>query len=288
MTYTDYCHILSEFGTFPIVRFLQKKGAASGVGVLDGDAFQDLCSYVESGFPVLASLRLPGEGHVVSLIGHTMDVNRDVGAAKEFVDSSHFLKQFVVVDDNCFPYRTLGYEGDAENYAKMYDKNGVKISMNSIWTMTCPLPEKVFVPAEDARVKALGQCKLFLSTLKQTGSAPFVTRLFVTSSSAFKKRKLVQAKRGPDLASSVPVGLHLPHFIWVMEISPLDIFKKGLCTAEIIMDATAGAAEEGVIYVRIGNQVHFSRRDSIVWKKIEDAPSAYPQYTHNLGEKDAA
>ena len=69
--------------------------------------------------PVLASLRLPCDGHVVSLIGHTMDLSKDVGAALEFVDSSHFLKQFVVVDDNCFPYRTLGYEGDAENYAKI-------------------------------------------------------------------------------------------------------------------------------------------------------------------------
>ena len=164
----------------------------------------------------------------------------------------------------------------------------MKISMNSIRTMTCPLPEKVFVPAEDARVKALGQCKTFSSTLKLTGAAPFVTRLFVTSSSAFKKRKLVQAKRGPDLASSVPVGLHLPHFIWVMEVSPLDLFKKGLCTSEIVLDATAGAAEEGVIYVRIGNQVHFSPHKSTVWKRIEDAPSEYPQYTHNLGEKDAA
>ena len=41
MTYTDYCKILSEFGTFPIVRFVQKKGMASGLAVLDADAFED-------------------------------------------------------------------------------------------------------------------------------------------------------------------------------------------------------------------------------------------------------
>src|SRR5205823_1831740 len=135
-----------------------------------------------------------------------------------FLDSSHFLKQFIVVDDNHFPYQTLGYEADPENYAaKAYNKNGLRVSMSSIRTMTCPLPEKVFVPAEDARVKAEGYCNKFSSTLKDTGSPQFVTRLFVTSGASFKKRKLMLAKGLPDPAASVPVGLHLPHFVWVME-----------------------------------------------------------------------
>ncbi|MGA3267414.1 MAG: hypothetical protein ABSE16_11390 [Verrucomicrobiota bacterium] len=288
MTYTDYCRILGQFGTFPIARLVQKPGPASAPATLDADAFQDLYSYMESGFPVLASLRLPAGGHVVSLIGHTLDPNKAVASGLEFVDSSHFLKQFVVADDNYFPYRTLGYEGDPENYAAVYDRGSAKASTTSIRTMTCPLPEKVFIPAEDARAKADGYCRKFSSILKQTGRAPFVTRLFVTTSYAFKRRKLAQARRGPDLAASVPVGMHLPHFIWVMEVSPLELFKHGLCTSEIVLDATAGSAEEGMIYVRIGNQVHFAPLKSMKWSKIEAAPSMYPQYTHNLGELDAA
>jgi hypothetical protein len=284
MTYADYCIILGAFGTFPITRTVQKTTAPAS---LDQGAFQDLYSYVESGFPVLASLGTPLGGHVVSLIGHTMDVNKAVSNKVEFVDSSHFLKQFIVADDNRFPYRTLGYAGDVENYAAMYKKNGAYASMESIRTMTCPLPEKVFIPAEVARVKAMSQCDTFSSNLKQTGAAPFVTRLFVTSGASFKKRKLAQAKCGPDLAASVPVGLHLPHFIWVMEVSPVDLYRQGLCTCEIVLDATAGTAEEGVIYVRIGNQVHLEPRKATTWKNIANALKEYPQYTHNLGEKDA-
>jgi len=288
MTYTDYCRILGEFGTFPVVRVVQKANATLAAPSLDAGAFQDLYSYVESGFPVLASLRLPGNGHVISLVGHTMDLDKPVGGTVEFVDSSHFLKQFVVVDDNYFPYQTLGYEGDLEDYAVSYNRHGFRVSLSSVRTMTCPLPEKVFVPAEDARVKAEGYCRKFSSNLKQTGSAPFVTRLFVTSGASFKKRKLAQARRGPDGAASVPVGLHLPHFVWVMEVSPVDLFKKGLCTCEIVLDATAGALEEGVIYVRIGNQVHFEPHKATHWVNIDDAPKQYSQYTHNLGEKNAA
>jgi hypothetical protein len=205
-----------------------------------------------------------------------------------FIDSSEFLKQFVVVDDNFFPYQLLGYEGDPENYATAYDDGVRRASIESIVTMTCPLAEKVFVPAEDARKKALKHCEKFLSTLKLTGSEPFVTRLFVTNSSSFKMRKLAYAKSGHDLASGLVVNLHLPHFVWVMEVSPLALYEKGLCTAELLFDATAGSAEEGVIYVRIGKQMYFARAKTTVWKKIEDALEQFPQYTHNLGEKVAA
>jgi hypothetical protein len=290
MSGPDYCKILTDFGAFPIHRGLQKKGTSAGSLVLDGDAFQDLYSYVESGFPVLASLHLPlGPGHVVSLIGHTIDYEKPLGAASELIDSSHFLKQFIVVDDNFFPYQLLGYEDDLENYGALYEKNGEKVGIGHVITMTCPLPEKVFVPAELARKKALRFCRRSLSKLKLTGLGPFVTRLFVTNSSAFKSMKLAQARSGPDLASGLVTNLHLPHFVWIMELSPLELYKKQKCTAEIVIDATAGPEDEGVIYMRIGEQMYFAREKGAgLWDKIEGALGQFPQYMHNLGEKDAA
>jgi hypothetical protein len=288
MTYTDYCKILSDFGTYPIYRVLQKRDATDQV-ITDPEAFQDLYSYVESGFPVLASLRLPAGGsHVVSLIGHTLDSNKAPGVTAGFVDSSHFLKQFVAVDDNFFPYQLLGYEGDLENYGAYYDEGGGAVGIEHVYMMTCPLPEKVFLPAEDARKKALKHCEKFLSYLKLTGGEPFVTRLFVTNSASFKKRKLADAKRESDRAASLVLSLHLPHFIWVMEVSPMEAYRNGKCTAEVVLDATAGAAEEAMIYIRIGKQMHFAGATTTISKKIEDAPEQFPQYTHNLGEKDAA
>lgn len=288
MSRPDYCKILADFGTSPVYGDLQKKDHATNKYVFDPKGFQDLCSYVESGFPVLASLVLPDGAHVVSLIGHTLNYSRRPSKTTGFVDSSEFLKQFIVVDDNFFPYQLLGYAGDLESYAAEYEKGTVKVGIENIVTMTCPLAEKVFVPAERARKKALKHCEKFLSTLKLTGTEPFVTRLFVTSCSSFKRRKLEYARSGPDRASSLVVNLHLPHFVWVMELSPVDLYRKGLCTAEVVLDATAGAEEEGMIYIRIGKKVYFAREKTTIWNEIDDAREQYPQYTHNLGEKDAA
>jgi hypothetical protein len=58
-----------------------------------------------------------------------------------------------------------------------------------------------------------------------------------------------------------------------------------MCTAEVVLDATAGAAEEAMIYVRIGKQMNFAGTTSTIFKKIDDAPDEFPQYTHNLGER---
>jgi hypothetical protein len=286
MTYTDYCQILSDFGTCPVTMCLRRKNPA-GVMTFDRDVFQDLCAYVESGFPVLASLRLEKGGHVVSLIGHTIDHGATITAADGFVDSSQFLKQFVVVDDNFFPYRQLGYDTDPENYGSIYETSPFTkgtVGIKDIVTMTCPLPEKVFLRAEDARKKAMKHCEKFRSLLQKTGKAPFVRRLFVTNSTAFKRRKLAAAKSENDPASSLVASVHLPHFLWVMEVAPVDVYKNGYCTAEIVLDATAGSAEDGIIYIRIGDQMHFAGKKHTVWKTIT-GPNQFIQYTHNLGEK---
>ncbi len=277
MTYTDYCKILSDFGTFPVFRVLQRSNG------WDSEAFDDLCAYVESGFPVLASLR--GIGHVVSIIGHTLDYNKSVSSG-EFISSSNFLKRFIVIDDNFSPYALLGYDGDPENYGDNY---GEKVSIKNIHTITCPLPEKVFLPAKDARAKAMKLCNMHLKAIKATGTGPYVTRLFVTTNSSFKKRKLdsVTKTGRSDKASTLITNLHLPHFIWVMEIAPLEIYKAYHCTVEIVLDATSRIhPDDGHIYTRIGNELIFAAEDqSIIKKAIGSAPIKFPQYTHNLGER---
>jgi hypothetical protein len=284
MTYTDYCKILTDFGTYPVVAAVQRREKDTFVQV--PDAFTDLCAYVESGFPVLASIRLSTANHVVSLIGHTIDYGRSVAATTGFIDSSYFLKQFIVADDNVFPYQLLGEGDDPENYAPSFYKaspvTGQGVGIKDIITMTCPLPEKVFLTARRAREKALKHLEFFKSTLLRAGPEPFITRLFVTSSSAFKRRKLKIAKAHDDPASSLPVGLHLPHFLWVMEVYARDEYKDGNCLAEIVLDSTAGSAEEGIIYIRAGDQLYVAAAETI-WRTVP-GPTRFRQYTHNLGE----
>ena len=273
MTYTDYSGILTAFGSFPIL--LRNKGIDSEDG-LDTRTFRDIYTYVESGFPVLASYT----GHVVTLVGHTMDYEQDLCPdSNGFLDSSQFLKQFVVVDDNLFPYQLLGYSNDPQNYGELYPK---KYSIDSIVTAVCPLPEKVFLPADEARKILMKYLIRYRSKMAYSYDCPIVTRLFLTTNTAFKRRKIqtcTQDSVVDQLATLVP-ELRLPHFIWVMEAGSLDDYKAGKCSVEIVIDPTAGLADGGVIYMRIKNTIVLQEKQSIV----AGATDTFPQYTHNLGE----
>lgn len=133
------------------------------------------------------------KGHVVSVVGHTMDLNRKPTPNKHgWIDSSGFLKQFVVVDDNWFPCpQLLGYHNNPDNYG--HNTHG-KYSLEGLRTAVCPLPEKVYLPSEKARA----QCEALLNQLiakhpaeVMAGKAgPLVTRMFVTTASSLKRRKL--------------------------------------------------------------------------------------------------
>jgi hypothetical protein len=120
MTYTDYSRLLTRFGCHPEILFMREDTTnlwGKKTSTLSAEKLTRLYTYVESGFPVLASFR----GHVVSLVGHTMDLSRTPKPNQHgWIDSSGYLKQFVVVDDNRFPYQLLGYKSDPDNYAQAY------------------------------------------------------------------------------------------------------------------------------------------------------------------------
>ena len=180
MTYSDYSKILSDFGCHPLIIRLKQ---SMGIPSLDADSFGETYSYVESGIPVLASFYKPDVGgHVAALVGHTLDFNRTyVPDSEGIVSSAAFLKQFIVVDDNFFPYRLLGYPGDPENYFAKYKQ---QYDLSSMITAVCPLPEKVYLPARKAQTQARALLKNLMPLYEsQSGPRdekdPIVTRLFL-------------------------------------------------------------------------------------------------------------
>jgi hypothetical protein len=286
MTYTDYSRLLIQFGCHPQILAMQEPVPGTpSASRLSQDQLTKLCTYVESGFPVLASYR----GHVVSVVGHTIDHTKTPTPNKHgWIDSSGFLKQFVVVDDNFFPYQLLGFSTDPDNYGKQYTQ--AAYSMESLYTAVCPLPEKVYLPSEQARE----QCEVLLKNLiaahpaeVMAGQAgPLVTRLFVTTASALKRRKLEKSLTGGKVADPFAVkiaDMHLPHFVWVMEVSPLELYRHGNCTTEIVLDTTANGLEECLLYARAGSKLILNNK-VIELKNPGLSLSMFAQYTHNLGE----
>jgi len=288
MTYTDYSRLLTQFGCHPEILFMREETTGwfgNKKSTLSAEKLMRLYTYIESGFPVLASYH----GHVVSIVGHTMDLTRTPKPNKNgWIDSSGYLKQFVVVDDNFFPYRLLGYKSDPQNYGSVYSGDGY--SLESLYTAVCPLPEKVYLPSEQAR----GQCEAMLKKLivahpaevTAGKSGPLVTRLFVTTSAALKRRKLEKGLVAGRVADPFAVkisDMHLPHFVWVMEISPLELYRHGNCTAEIVLDTTANGLEECLLYARVGGKIILNNK--VIEPKTRGLSlSMFAQYTHNLGE----
>jgi hypothetical protein len=267
MTYNDYSSILSEFGTFPVVLRLKDFN-----GKIYRDDHRQLYTYIESGFPVVGSL----PEHVVTIIGHTLDLTQSPKPDGEgLIDSSEFIKEYIIVDDNYFPYQFLGKPGTTNKYGSF--------SIDDLKTAVCPLPEKVFLPAESAKSWALAYLRLGRTALETTGTGPFVTRLFLTSNSSFKARCLQRSFQNGsiDVLSYYPAEINLPHFVWVMEVGPLDLYRQGKCTGEVVLDSTASNIENSMIYMRFGNHIFFDRQAL----ENKNGPIAYSQYTHNLGEK---
>jgi hypothetical protein len=276
LTYTDYSDILSAFGTFPAVLLYRRGNSANQ----DRQNFRNLYSYVESGFPTLLHLR-GVEDHTVSVIGHTLDYGRK-GRIDPwgFIDSSEFVKQLVVVDDNCFPYQLLGYRVDRDNYARKVGG----YSIESIDTAVCPLPERVFLSVEHARALAFKwyRGRDIRQRLKRLERGPWVVRLYLTTGAAFQRQKLAMSQEGEDWLDYWVTDLALPHYIWVMELSTFEQYRAGWCTAECVLDSTAGIDETCVIYSRIGHDLFF--RD--VWWNYPEQPDTFEQYMNNLGVRD--
>lgn len=292
MTYEDYCGILSTFGCYPVPR--AAKGTDQTDWTQDRTFFYDLYAYVESGFPVLVSFG----GHAVSVVGHTLDTSRPIQEFRDgnFYNSFCYVKQFVAMDDNFFPYQLLGFNDDVDNYGKIFSSvlpHGA--SIEAICAMIVPLPEKAFLPADIARslcYKRFGDpdaTKLIKATLEDglglDKRTQLVARMFLTSSISFKARKrlCVTGDIGPlpDVLASAPIDLSLPHFVWVMELAPEESYSRGNCIAEVVLDASESEDECKYIYTRIGRHVTRDGRTA----SSENAPREFCQYTHNLGER---
>lgn len=270
MTYEDFSSILTEIGCHPLIIRLKaslKSNRQSKVGL------NDVYTYVESGFPVLAMV----PRHVVTLIGHTVNKNKKVPQSVKIVDSSFFVKQFIIVDDNKFPYDILG------QLASPKGKNGYSCySIKMIHAIVCPLPEKAFLPAEMARKKALIHfAEITERFQKELKGHQLVTRLLLTTGSALKKEKLKDYIDNPyEKISYLITKVPLPHFVWLMELYTLSSYKKGNCIGEVVLDSTAGKKEKGTIYWRFKNLLSFEDKESIFLNN----PKFFSQYTHNLGE----
>jgi hypothetical protein len=195
-----------------------------------------LYTYVESGLPLLATV----PGHVIVVCGHTSDYTvAHPGSATQFVYSSHFNRAYVVHDDNEFPYQMLNMDGKKEERDSKFD-------WKQIEEFIVPLPEKVFLPAEEVKnaiEKVLKDPGVGLAQSAALKDKQILLRLFLTSARSFKRR-LHDRGMGNDLVEQAYRQMPMPHFVWICEIADyVEYSSSRKVLGEIIWDATRNAHE---------------------------------------------
>ncbi len=197
-----------------------------------------LYTYLESGFPILATVA----GHVFVALGHSSDfsVAPDV-ADGQYRYTSAFNKSLTICDDNGFPYQTLWQDRNLDT------PNCSKYHFDDIQEFIVPLPEKVFLPAEQAQQaieKVLKDTFTGIDRLSPSLKNEDLTlRLFLTTGRALKA-KLTSRGMGNSQVAALYRQIPLPHFIWICEISVTTEYQNDYkVRGEVIWDATRNAHE---------------------------------------------
>lgn len=259
------------------------------------DSFEHLMyTYIESGIPIIASFKT----HVVVLFGHQSNYNitNPYDSDSPFVFSSSFCHALVGNDDNGVPYQLLRMSSDklTENGCELMRGSQSQHSMSDIQDFVVPLPEKVFLTAENARKlittilndKIFGYAKHSNKLLKEKS---IILRLFLTTGKSLKKEIHNRKQMGHKKVSKAYRELPLPHFIWVCELSLPDLYPENVL-GEVIWDATRNPYEPNGFLA-----VHYPEKLIVDWgSALNHAPSfrefeldnstEYPIFEHNLKE----
>lgn len=121
------------------------------------------------------------------------------------------------------------------------------IPLNAIEAFTVALPEKVFLAAEqfeelaDVLVRQSPEFGIAKWSPSLHGK-PAVTRVFLTTGKSFKYH-LDQRGMGNDRVCEIYRSIPLPHFIWVCEVSTVDLYRQHKILGEVLWDATRNAYE---------------------------------------------
>lgn len=212
--------------------------------------------YVESGIPITLSL----PGHSVVCIGHgeeeydISNITSTVIGKLNYVDSSAFINNYVIIDDNNIPYSIEGYD-----HFSVFDRE-VKL-------FTVPLYKRIFLEANDAftvfefllgRISSL--IERYLSTQRlnyEKKKNPLIKRIFLTSSRKYKKVRVTNAQSIET--KKFYSEMLMPKFIWMCEISTYENYRKRKIIGEVVLDATAARYDHinSTILIRIGDIVGY-------------------------------
>ena len=224
--------------------------------------------YVESGVPLMVGVRLESktttQGHAIACIGHGdlqyEEFDRVQVNGYNVINSADFAKHYVFMDDNKLPFELREFD----NFDYDYEKTIIKYFIT-------PLYRRIFLEANDAE-------KIFYNVLENTSigltnlgdlTDDLVIRIFLTTARNYKSSRFesdddIQVKK-------LYVNLPLPKFVWVCEISTLELYKQNRAIGEVVLDATAsksGKKFDELILVRYRKNIGYKTYKENIYQLV--------------------
>lgn len=248
--------------------------------------FQGILSYyMESGIPVIVTLANSiGIGHAVVYCGHESvdvvvgdfnqysEIERENGMPLKVYDSAYLPKKYVSIDDNFRPYQTVSFENPVSYY-----QSGSEIEGCEVIGFVVPLYPKIYLEAYQARKLV----DIIISSPDiGIDKDEVVVRFFLTSSRSFKNCVNSDANFDEDL-KNVIVGISMPKFVWIAELTSRELFCQGKVDGFIILDATGSKTTESIVFIAYSDRFIFIDQGVFnVVKRMNH--NVYTMYKNNL------
>lgn len=256
ITYHQLTKILSDLGFAPRLYNIQAISKSELSSLTQSDQLKRILHYyVASGIPVAVNVEPKGRGvgHSLLCVGYSKTINCEKAYSNKkymgnsfdseyaIINSSDFYDDYVVIDDNQFPYEIRPFQ-KLSLYSDM-----------SVTNISVPLYKRMFLEATDAydislmileseRWGIFNLAKEYLN-----GEKNIVVRLFLASSKNFKKFRVKSFISNSPTLSGYYSYVRMPQFVWVCEIYTMEGYtsndKKAF--AEIVLDGTC-ASKKGM------------------------------------------
>lgn len=189
-----------------------------------------LYMYLDSGMPPILGLPM----HAAVAVGIEQGERPLSPCGNRLViPASDLMTAIAVNDDHFAPYRRLARVVEAP----------LSYGLDEVDSLAVPLPAKVFLAADHAEavIADLFEGILSVEALNEWMSMndlqlPLIRRVVCTSSKNYKQFR--QKTSGP--VENLLLLQPLPHFIWIGEFYPLDLWPERQAVIEIVLDATGG------------------------------------------------
>lgn len=246
--------------------------------------------YIASGIPVALGLKLGEENkHSVVLVGYEVPEHENIGReltcaydpeSKNAIwtcDTADIVDTYCIMDDNRVPYRLSKCVEEANERKKGITV--LRLNECEIEYMMVPLYKRMILEAADAydicmsilASESFGIKEFIGTDAVGTKDSPLIIRIFMASSRTFRQVRDEQFRYDNNEVRDLYNETVFPKFVWICELTTIELYKTGKVLGEIIIDATSSADSKMDSFIIIHYPNTICRRMPEDFMEIRDA-----------------